>query len=152
MLLALDGVAVARSSRGERRIPLSSLFVDLMTTSLAPDELLTEVLLPPLPAGTRAVYRKFLPRSADDYATVSVAAVSPPGNGVRVALGGVAATPVRAAACERAVAGGASLAEAAALVDEAIDPLDDGRGSAGYKRRLARAWAERALREVSGAH
>lgn len=152
MLLALDAVAVARSSRGERRIPLASFFVDLMTTSLAPDELLTEVVLPPLPVGTRAAYRKFLPRTADDYATVSVAAVSLPGTGVRVALGSVAATPVRAGACERALAGGASAAEAAALVDEAIDPLDDGRGSAGYKRRMARVWAERAVLEVSGAH
>jgi len=152
MLLALDAVAVARSSRGERRIPLGSFFVDLMTTSLAPDELLTEVVLPPLPAGTRAAYRKFLPRTADDYATVSVAAVRSPRGGVRVALGSVAATPVRAGACERALAGGASAAEAAALVDEAIDPLDDGRGSAGYKRRVARVWAERALLEVSGAH
>lgn len=152
MLLALDAVAVARSERGERRIPLASLFVELMTTSLAPDELLTEILLPPLPAGTRATYRKFLPRTADDYATVSVAAVSPQGKGVRVALGSVAATPVRAHACERALAGGASLPEAASLVDEAIDPLDDGRGSAGYKRRIARVWTERALREVSGAH
>lgn len=152
MLLALDGVAVARSSRGERRIPLASFFIDLMTSSLAPDELLTEVVLPPLAAGTRAVYRKFLPRTADDYATVSVAAVSSPENGVRVALGGVAATPVRAGACERALAHGAPAAEAAALVNEAIDPIDDGRGSAGYKRRMAQVWAERALLEVSGAH
>lgn len=152
MLLALDGVAVARSSRGERRIPLASFFIDLMTSSLAPDELLTEVVLPPLAAGTRAVYRKFLPRTADDYATVSVAAVRSAEGGVRVALGSVAATPVRAGACERALAGGASPAEAAPLVDEAIDPLDDARGSADYKRRMARVWAERALLEVTGAH
>lgn len=152
ILLALDAVAVARSSRGERRIPLTELFVDQLATSLEPEELIIEIVLPPLPAGTRAAYRKFLPRTADDYATVSVAAVRSPQDGARVALGSVAATPVRASACERALAGGASAAEAAALVDEAIDPLDDGRGSAGYKRRMARVWAERALLEVSGAH
>ncbi len=152
MLLALDGVAVARSTRGERRIPLASFFIDLMTTSLAPDELLMEVLLPPLAAGTRATYRKFLPRTADDYATVSVAAVRTPQGHVGVALGSVAATPVRADACERALAGGASPAEAARVVDEAIDPLDDARGSAGYKRRMAQVWTERALLDVTGAH
>ncbi len=152
MLLALDAVAVVRSSRGGRRIPLASFFVDLMETSLAPDELLTEVLVPPLAAGTRAVYRKFLPRTADDYATVSVAAVRLPGGGVRVALGGAAPTPVRALACERALMGGVAAAEAVALVDDAIDPLDDSRGSAAYKRRMARVWTTRALADVTDAH
>ncbi len=148
MLLALDAVAVARSARGERRIPLAALFVDQLATSLEPDELITEVVLPPLAGGTRAVYRKFLPRTADDYATVSVAVMRSPDGATRVALGSVASTPVRAAACERALSGGASAADAARLVDEAIDPLDDARGPASYKRRMARVWTERALREV----
>ena len=148
MLLALEAVAVARSARGERRIPLAALFVDQLATSLEPDELITEVVLPPLASGTRAVYRKFLPRTADDYATVSVAVVRSPDGATRVALGSVASTPVRAASCERALAGGASTGDAARLVDLAIDPLDDARGPASYKRRMARVWTERALREV----
>lgn len=150
MLLALDAVAVARSARGERRIPLAELFVDQLATSLEPDELICEIVLPPLASGTRAVYRKFLPRTADDYATVSVAVVRSPDGATSVALGGVASTPVRAAACERALAGGVTPRDAARLVDEAIDPVDDGRGPASYKRRMARIWTERALREVLG--
>lgn len=147
MLLALEAIAVARSSRGERRIPLGSFFVGQLATSLEPDELLIEVVLPSLPAGARAVYRKFLPRTADDYATVSVAAVRA-GGATRIALGSVAPTPVRATACEQAIAEGLSASDAAALVDEAIDPVDDARGTAAYKRRMARVWTERALRAL----
>ena len=130
MLLALGAAAVVASARGERRVPLSELFVDLLETTLAADEILTGVECPPLPAATRAVYRKFLPRTRDDYATVSVGAVRAGGTTV-IALGGVAPTPVRVSS--------------AGDVQGAIDPIDDDRGSAAYKRRMADVWTERAL-------
>lgn len=142
-LLALD--AVVQTSDG--RIPLREFFRGPFETALGA-RLLLGVTVPPLPAGTRAVFRKFLPRTADDYGTVSVAAVCTPDGSVRVALGGVAATAVRAAAVESALARGASARDAAALVDETIDPVADARGSVAYKRRMARVWTERALAEV----
>src|SRR5439155_62060 len=74
-LLALDGVAVARSRFSVRRIPLDALFTDLFETSLERGELLLRVELPPLPTGARATYKKFLPATLDDYATISVAAL-----------------------------------------------------------------------------
>ena len=74
-LLALDATAVALSKTRARRIPLDALFVDVFETSLEPDELLIRVEVPPLPAGARATFQKFLPNTRDDYATVSVAAV-----------------------------------------------------------------------------
>src|SRR5437773_5750343 len=64
-LLALDGVAIARSRFGERRIPLDALFADIFETSLEPGEILLRVELAPLPAGARATYKKFLPRSEE---------------------------------------------------------------------------------------
>ena len=157
-LLALDGVAVARNTARTRRIPLDALFVDLFETSLEPGEILLRVELPPLPAGARAIYKKFLPATLDDYATVSVAAVvAADGNGActhaRIALGGAAPVPLRAREAERSLVGrrlnDAAIREAAALAAEASDPIDDLRGSARYKRAMAGVWTERALREVA---
>lgn len=157
MLIALDASVTLQSRAGERTLSVEELFVDYLTTRLQPGELLTAVHLPPLAPGTRATYLKFLPRTADDYATVSVAvALRLDADGrcehIRVALGGVAGVPLRARVVEDALAGerltDATIAEAAALVDGIVDPADDARGSAAYKRRMARIWTDRALRSL----
>jgi carbon-monoxide dehydrogenase medium subunit len=157
-LLALDGVAIARSRFGERRIPLDTLFADIFETSLEPGELLLRVELPALPAGARATYKKFLPATLDDYATVSVAAVVATDAAgacthARIALGGAGPVPLRAREAERSLVGrrldDAAIHEAAALAAAATDPIDDLRGSAEYKRAMAGVWTERALREVA---
>jgi carbon-monoxide dehydrogenase medium subunit len=157
MLIALDASVTLRSRAGERSLPAEELFVDYLTTRLEPGELLTAVHLPPLAPGTRATYQKFLPRTQDDYATVSVAAaLRLDGDGrcehARIALGGVAGVPLRARVVEDALVGerltDTTLAEAAGLVDGIVDPPSDARGSAAYKRRMARVWTERALRSL----
>lgn len=154
MLMALGAEVVATSASSERAIPLEGLFVDVFTTSLRGDEILTAVRLPALAAGTRATYFKFLPRTADDYATVSVAAalrLADDGSvaDVRVALGACGPTPVRARSVEAALKGvrpdPRRIAEAAASVVADIAPFDDARGSAAYKRDMARVWIDRAL-------
>lgn len=157
-LLALDGVAVTRSKTGSRRIPLDALFVDVFETALEPDELLLRVEVPPLPAGARVTYQKFLPGTLDDYATVSVAAAINAGPGgtcthARIALGAAGPIPLRARDAERSLVGqrldDAAIREAAALAAAATDPIDDLRGSAEYKRAMAAVWTERALRAVA---
>jgi carbon-monoxide dehydrogenase medium subunit len=157
-LLALDATAVAMSKARGRRIPLDELFVDIFETSLEPDELLLRLELPPLPAGARATYKKFLPNTLDDYATVSVAAViATAADGTcthaRIALGGAGPVPLRAREAERSLVGrrldDGSIREAAALASAATDPIADLRGSARYKRAMAGVWTERALREVA---
>jgi len=157
-LLALDGVAVAMSKDRARRIPLEALFVDVFETSLEPDELLVRVELPPLPAGSRVTYKKFLPTTLDDYATVSVAAVVATDDAgacthARIALGGAGPVPLRARDAERSLLGrrldDAAVREAAALAAAATDPMSDLRGSAEYKRAMAGVWTARALREVA---
>src|SRR5579859_6723973 len=110
MLIALGAEVVLTSRTGDRRLPLDEFFVDYLTTVLQPGELVSAIVLPPLPAGTRATYMKFLPRTQDDYATVSVAAMlrcTSDGRceDVRVALGGVAGVPVHARAVEEALRG-----------------------------------------------
>ena len=157
MLIALDAEIVLSSRTGERTLPLDQFFVDYLTTTLQPGELLTAIRLPPLAPGTRATYQKFLPRTQDDYATVSVAAtlrLTDDGRceDVRVALGGVAGVPVHARAVEDALRGemltDQRIADAAALVPDLVDPPDDARGSATYKRRMARVWTARALQHL----
>jgi len=157
-LLALDGVVVAKSRFAERRIPLDAFFADIFETSLEPGELVLRVELPPVPAGARGTYKKFLPATLDDYATVSVAAViatDPAGacTDARIALGGAGPVPIRAHDAERSLAGrrldDAAIREAAALAAAATDPIDDLRGSAEYKRAMVGVWTERALREVA---
>lgn len=154
MLIALGAeVEVARAG-ARRRIPLDAFFVDQFATVLGPGELVVGVRVPPPIEHTRATYVKFLPRTADDYATVSVAvALRVTADRVvdaRVALGSVGATPIRARRVEAALrgAGVEAVADAATLVREEIDPLDDVRGSAEWKREMARVWTERAVRSL----
>jgi len=157
MLIALDAQAVVASRQGRRRIPLDEFFLDYFETALQPGEVLVAVELPPQAADARLTYKKFLPRTQDDYATVSVAARLRLGDDqrceeIRVALGAAATVPVRARNVEKALHGQLlspdTIREAAALVRDEVDPLDDLRGSAGYKREMARVWTERALLEL----
>lgn len=160
MLIALGAEAVIASKSGERRVPLDEFFVDYFETALAEGEVLVAVDLPPLPTGTRVTYKKFLPRTQDDYATVSVAAaVRMDGDvcaDVRVALGAAGTTPIHARGVENALRGQRLtpelIAQAAAGVRDEVDPLDDLRGSAGYKREMARVWTQRALAELTAEH
>jgi carbon-monoxide dehydrogenase medium subunit len=157
-LIALDAQIVARSRRGERKIPTDQFFVGYYETVLEPDEMVIEILIPPQPRGSGSAFLKFLPATHDDYATVSVAArVALDANGAiaeaRVALGAAAMVPVRATAVEAALSGrppGEDLfSETASLVLGAIDPIADFRGSAEYKRKMAVVHVRRALAQAA---
>jgi carbon-monoxide dehydrogenase medium subunit len=160
MLIALEAEAEVASKSGTRVIPIDEFFVDYFQSVLQPGEVVTSVRLPPLREGTRVHYEKFLPRTQDDYATVSVAAALRLNaqnrcEHVRIALGAAAVTPVRARAVEQALLGQImtpeAIAAAAALVRDEVDPLADLRGSADYKREMARVWTERTLRRLANA-
>jgi carbon-monoxide dehydrogenase medium subunit len=152
MLIALGATVLLSSATGQRTVPLEEFFTGYLSSVLQPTELLTSVQLPALPQGTRATYEKFLPRSRDDYATISVAAVRVPGSGVRIAVGGAASVPLRLRQVEEALGDDLTadrIRDAAALVPDLVDPPDDVRGSASYKRRMARVWTERALMRLT---
>jgi carbon-monoxide dehydrogenase medium subunit len=155
--MALDARVRVRSQQQAREIPIEEFFHGYYETVLTPDELITEVIIPPLPAGSGAAFLKFLPQTHDDYATVAVAArVTLDGDRIaaaRVALGAAAATPLRATVVENALRGQTPtppvLREAAALVADVIDPTSDFRGSAAYKRDMAVVFVQRALAQAT---
>jgi carbon-monoxide dehydrogenase medium subunit len=157
MLAALDAQVVVRSATGAPRVPVDGLLVDMFTTSLAPGAFIESIQVAGRGPNTRAVYLKFTPRSVDDYATVSVGVRADVVDGVfrelRIFLGAVGAKPMRATSVEAALRGRPAdprtFAEAAALVRGDVDPIDDLRGSASYKREMARVWTERALRALA---
>jgi carbon-monoxide dehydrogenase medium subunit len=154
-LIALNASAVLAGAGGEREVPLESFFSDYYETELRPGELVKAIRVPAAPAGSRTAFTKFLPRTADDYATVSVAVVLTPDQSgqrcqeARVALGSVGPTPVRARAVEAALQGQPltedTFRAAAAEVRAEVDPISDIRGSADYKRDMAEVWVRRTL-------
>jgi carbon-monoxide dehydrogenase medium subunit len=159
MLLALDAEVRLVSTYGERTIPLDGFFVDTLQTALRPGELIHSIRLPRRPDSARAAYVKFLPRTADDYATVSVAvSITVDGRRVcssaRIALGASGPVPFRARSAEAALQGRpltSDLLDAAAeLAAAESDPYDDLRGSASYKRKMVRVFTRRALTNASG--
>ena len=155
-LIALGARAVLTSSQREREVMVEELATDYYETTIEPNEVLTQVIVPVLSGGAGA-YLKFLPRSADDYATVSVAAwvaldASGAFSDVRVALGSVGSTAIHARAAEDALRGqsptAALLRQASETVADAVDPLEDLRGSAEYKREMATVFTRRALEQA----
>jgi len=151
VILALDGELVARGKGGERTIAARDFFIGVFQTALAPDELLVEVRVPKLgPQGWSYVK---MARRAQDWATVAVAAVVERTNGsigkASIALTNMGATTLRAAASEEALAGAASLADAAELAADGTDPPSDTAGSSDFRRHLARVLTRRALEEAA---
>jgi carbon-monoxide dehydrogenase medium subunit len=156
VLMVLDAMVRLHSKKGTREVPVSDLFTGYYETVIQPDELVTEVLIPPQPSGSGSVFIKFLPQTHDDYATVAVAARITLQNerisDTRVALGAAASTPLRAKVVEDALRGQAPtpdvLRDAAALVASVVDPIPDFRGSANYKRDMAVVFVRRALAQA----
>lgn len=157
-LIALGATVKATSADGSRVIPMDEFFTDYYETVLKPDEIVTEVFIPKMAANSAGAYLKFLPRTADDYATVSAAAVLTLDktkriiNDVRIALGSVGVTPIRATAAEAILRGqplkAEAFAEAGEKAKEAVDPVSDFRGSAAYKKEMAGVFVRRALEKA----
>jgi aerobic carbon-monoxide dehydrogenase medium subunit len=142
VVLALDATMIARGPSGEREIPAAQFFGGLFETALEPDELLTEIRIP-MPAAAGWSFQKFTKR-AIDWAIVGVAV-----QGSSVALVNMGETPLRAAAVERALAGGATPREAGRRAAEGTSPASDINASAAYREHLARVLVTRALDEAA---
>ncbi|HEY5989011.1 MAG TPA: xanthine dehydrogenase family protein subunit M [Streptosporangiaceae bacterium] len=141
VVLALDGVLVARGPSGSREIPSAEFFGGLFETALEPGEMLTEIRIPK-PAERGWSFQKFTKR-AIDWAIVGVAV-----QGHRVALVNMGLTPLRATAVEQALAGGAPPREAAAHAAEGTHPSADITASTAYREHLARVLVARGLEEA----
>lgn len=152
-ILALEAEMVARSSSGTRTIKAVDFFVDLLTTSLAAGEILTEVRVRPAPAKTGSAYLK-VPQPASGFAIVGVAAVvTLDGSGkitsARVGITGAAPKAFRAGKTEAALTGKAADAAAiGAAAKQAVDGVEtagDLFASADYRAHLACVTAGRAI-------
>ena len=154
-LLILDGQVSAFGPKGARSIPLKDFFHGMYETALGPGEILVDVKVRFMPKQGRAVYLKYSALSANDWPCLGVAALLAKENGrcteLRLALGGVATTPVLIHGLEF-VRGetltGTILDEVLRVVDAQISPFADLRGSEWYKRQMARVFVQRAIEQV----
>lgn len=160
IFIALDGKAKIAGPIGQRTIPVEELFVDFYTTSLAENEILTQVVLPPLPARSGIEYIRFSSSSVVDKPSVGVAVRLTLVSGAemiqtaRIVLGCVGATPVRARKAEGLVTGKKLTPELAAeagnIASQECSPTSDLRGSEQYKRAIVRTLVKRAAATAWG--
>jgi aerobic carbon-monoxide dehydrogenase medium subunit len=155
VLAALGGEVMVQGPKHTRVIAAPDFFVTYLTTSLAADELLTEVRFPPLPPGAGWSWME-IARRHGDFALVGVGAVLALRNGViadaRIALTGVGPTPVRAQEAERLLARRAPSedlwTEAGVAVTDSLEPDGDIHASAEYRKHVAAVLTRRALHEA----
>jgi xanthine dehydrogenase small subunit len=159
VLLVLDAVLVCGSTRGERSVPAEAFWTGYRTTALASDELLLRIRIP-IVADRATRFRKVGTRRAQAISKVAVAlsfrdaGPGTPWTDVRLALGSVAATPIRARATEAVLEGRPPTRETADLAAETLagelDPIDDVRSTAEYRRLVAARVLHRLVREAGG--
>jgi len=150
LLLVLDATLVLRDALGaERRLRMSDFYRSYKRTELRAGEYVARVLVPRPAPGQRVELHKLSKRYEDDSAAVMVAVSIGIDADVRIAFGGMAATPARARAAEAALRGHAlgpdSIEAALQAIGEDFTPIDDVRASARYRLAMARNLLRRAL-------
>ncbi|HLI70160.1 MAG TPA: xanthine dehydrogenase family protein subunit M [Ktedonobacteraceae bacterium] len=153
IVLALKAIIVARGPGGQREIAADDFFLDLFTTALAPDEVVTEIRLPLLPAHSGSAYEKLANR-ASHYAVAGCAAVVTLNDdntcaSASVVITGASVKATRAKAVEDALAGKtldeATIAAAASHAADGLELVEDIHGSKAYRAQMATVMAKRAL-------
>jgi aerobic carbon-monoxide dehydrogenase medium subunit len=152
IFIALDGKLKIAGPSGQRSIAVEELFLDFYTTSLAEDEIITQVVLPLPPPRSGIDYIRFSSSSVVDKPSAGVAVrLTLDEKAVQVArivLGCVGPTPVRAKKAEALVTGkilnDELIVEAGALASQECSPIGDLRGSEEYKRAIVRTLVKRA--------
>ena len=145
VLAAADALVVLRSAGGTRRVPLTGFYTGYRRSVMARDELIVAVEIPPVKGPQW--FRKVGTRAAQAISKIVIAGVRGPRP--RIALGSVGPTVLRARATEDALASGASADEAARLLMSEIQPIDDIRSTADYRRRVAANLLRRFLHETA---
>jgi CO/xanthine dehydrogenase FAD-binding subunit len=146
--LALDAELVVAGRDGRRTVPAADFFLGPFTTGLAPGELLVEAVFPALPPDARTAFAELAPR-AGDFAVACVC-VGVGSGWARIAVGGVAGTPVRAPRAEALLAAGGAdaLDAAAATAAGELDVYGDRTADEGYRRGVVETLTRRALAEA----
>ena len=158
-LIAVGAEVSVKSSSSSRRIPLAEFYEGFLETVLAPDELITEVTIP-LVANRRSAYIRYTPTSEGDYPTVGAGSSITFGSdgktieAASVVLCGVGSVPVTSNQVSQLLVGtagdDATLRRAAEAVRDIVEPQDDERGTAAYKREMASIFAFRSLKSCLG--
>ena len=155
VMLALRAEVVAIGPNGQRTIPIDDFFYGFYMTSLQHGEILTEIRIPSLPAGSGGAYHK-LERKVGDYATAGVAVQLSMSGGVcqevGIGLTNVNPTPLRAARSESVLRGQAIteelIAQAAQFASEDCSPSSDLRGDEEYKRAMVGVLTKRMIKKA----
>ncbi|MDP6178537.1 MAG: xanthine dehydrogenase family protein subunit M [Desulfatiglandales bacterium] len=155
-LLTLGANLLCVSKNGERTIPIDKFFTGPNETALRPDELLKEIQVPDMPKNSNGVYIKLSPRRKMDLAVVGVAAIVSKVNGlfgdIRIGLGAVAPTPIRAKKAEEMLNGekvaDELILKAAQVASEESKPIDDHRASARYRAMMVEVLVKRAIHQA----
>ena len=153
---ALDGELVLADSNGTQTMAASEFAIAPLITSLAPEQLLTEVRLPTLGNGWRWGFREVSRREGDFALVGSIAMLRTDSDGVcqeaRITMFAVGDGPARMPAAEQSLVGrvvdDAARREAAALVSEAVTPGSDIHASAEYRTEVSAVMARRALEDA----
>lgn len=157
VFVALNGRAKLVSSSGEREVPADEFFLDLWTTAMEPNEVLTEIILPRPAEGSRMTYVKHS-HPASGYAVVGIAAVATLDNGsvqdARVVVTGATSRPEHLTALEDAVRGSSldaeTIASAASHAADGVDVNGDTYADEEYRAQLMRVLARQALEQLAG--
>jgi carbon-monoxide dehydrogenase medium subunit len=157
-LLVLGAEVSLFGADGARTLPLSQFFQGLYETALKPAELLIDIKVPFMPENSRAVYLRYSTLSANDWPCLGVAAFLSKAKGrcreLRVALGGLASTPVLVGGLDFVndqTLDSAVIERLLDTVDQQIAPFGDFRGSEWYKRRMARLFVKKAVEQLNSA-
>jgi CO/xanthine dehydrogenase FAD-binding subunit len=138
VLLAADAVVVLLSAAGTRRVPMTSFYTGYRQTAARPDELIARFEIPAVRG--RQWFRKVGTRAAQAISKIVVAGVwdkARAGAAPCLAMGSVAPIPLRLSQTEQALGSGVSLAEAQAILQREIAPIDDLRSTEEYRRQVA---------------
>jgi carbon-monoxide dehydrogenase medium subunit len=154
-MVTLDGSMLIRAKTGQRTVRAEGFFLAYMTTALEPDELLTEIQLPALPANCGWSYQEVSRRHGDFALAGAASVIALDGNGniahARLTLTGT--TPIRATEAERSLLGEkpseASFRNAAKRATENLEQDSDIHASAEYRRSACQALARRALAQAA---
>ena len=151
-LIADSAQARVFGSKGERTVQLEDFFTGPGKTVLGPGELVTELVLPPPAPRTGKVYIKHGRRKAMELATVGVAVSLTENSDIKIVLGAVAPTPIRARRAEDLLRGQALtpdlITKAADLAESESRPISNVRASAEYRREMVRVLTRRALEQA----
>jgi len=156
-LLVLEARLKIVGANGERTVHIEDFFTGPGQTMLHPDEILSEIQVPNPPPRSGGVYLKQTVRKALDLATVGVAVITRLDGDiirdVKIALGAVAPTPIRARKAETVIReqrlDDALLDEAGLVASREASPIDDVRSSADYRRKIIRVLVGRAIRQAA---